>query len=193
MHLRSSHIMIFDPLDPRLMISPTEDELQDFLILCVCVAGKKASIQRQKVTSFLSQRNGLAPFDYLKKLGPSLEARLKEVRIGQYRRITKTFQWLASNVPDLTKCTLDEIEQIPGIGPKTSRFFMLYARNQVVAVLDRHVMRWLNELGYKDAPLLTPSKKDYPKWEKIFLEEAEKRKINPLELDTEVWLQGSGY
>jgi len=187
--------MIFDPTCPKLMKNPSKEELEDFFILCICVAGKKASVQRQKVSAFLMDRAGLSPFEYLSELKDSkvLGKRLREIKIGQYKRIEKSLSWLASNPLNLETCSIQQLEEVPGIGPKTSRFFVLYSRGTPVGVLDRHIMRWLKEIGYADAPSLTPPRHSYPKWEKVFLEEATKRNMNALDLDAKVWLDKSGY
>jgi thermostable 8-oxoguanine DNA glycosylase len=73
---------------------------------------------------------------------------------------------------------------------KSARFFLLYSgrKDMRIAALDRHVLAWLRERGYKGVPKHTPaSGSTYAKWEKVFLDEADKAGKKPAELDWEVW------
>jgi thermostable 8-oxoguanine DNA glycosylase len=83
-----------------------------------------------------------------------------------------------------------EGRKIHGIGPKTSRFFILWTRpHERYAALDVHILRWLRGLGH-NAPRSTPNGRKYGELEKIFLSEADKRGLSPGELDAQVWEAG---
>ena len=62
------------------------------------------------------------------------------------------------------------MEQVKGIGFKTSRGFVVHSRkNSNYAVIDRHILKYLNGLGYS-LPYNTPSNvKLYVKIEQLFL------------------------
>lgn len=164
----------------------TEEQLEEFLIFCIIVAGKTAVIQAKKLDLFLN--NSKSPFklinSYLKK-GILLE-KIKEVKLGQYKRLEKAFNQIIQL--DVFNCTVAELENIMGIGPKTARFYILHSRlNQEVAVLDTHLLKWLrDELGL-DAPKSTPSSKQYLVLERAFLLYCKKHKKNPATLDLEIW------
>jgi thermostable 8-oxoguanine DNA glycosylase len=63
---------------------------------------------------------------------------------------------------DLHTCTIADLEAIKGIGPKTSRFFMLHSRpDQELIVLDIHILRYLKRRFRMKVPKSTPSGKRY--------------------------------
>jgi thermostable 8-oxoguanine DNA glycosylase len=85
------------------------------------------------------------------------------------------------------------LEQIYGIGPKTSRFFILWTRpNASFAALDRHILRWLREKGYQVSKT-PPTGKRYCELENIFLEEARQLNKSARQLDSEIWSTASGF
>jgi thermostable 8-oxoguanine DNA glycosylase len=91
---------------------------------------------------------------------------------------------------ELSTCSIEELESIWGIGPKTARFFVLFSRDNVddIAVLDVHILRWLREQGY-DVPKQTPSStKRYREIELLFLEQVPDDK-SLAQFDYELWLQ----
>lgn len=180
----------------------TTDQLQEFLLFSIVVAGKKSKIQAQKLDEFLclicgdyARDNGELPQDNFTALRWSvanlrLYDRLRDVRIGQYNRIGLAFTKLASEMPDLKTITLQGLERIKGIGPKTARFFLLHSReNAGCAVLDTHILKYLRECGY-DAPKTTPqSRLQYRKLEIRFLELWEKtnNRLSLAEFDLKIW------
>jgi hypothetical protein len=122
-----------------------------------------------------------------KKLGQEL----RRARTGNYHKLEVAFAeivrlWTGRRL-DLKTCTPEQLEKIPGIGCKTSRFFIVWTRpDEPYAVLDVHVLRWMRGLGY-DAPKSTPSASRYVALERIFLSEARKRGLTPRELDLKIW------
>lgn len=163
----------------------TKPELEELLLFCIIVAGKTASIQAQKLELFLKKES---PFQliqsYIKK-GVLLD-KIKEAKLGQYNRLDKAFRQVIKL--DVHKCSIEELEAIMGIGPKTARFYLLHSRkNQNVAVLDTHILRWLREeLGIK-TPKSTPTSKVYLALEQKFLDYCRQNKKNPATLDLEIW------
>ena len=93
---------------------------------------------------------------------------------------------------DLETCTAEDLEAIPGIGQKTSRFFITHSRpNQNYAILDTHILAWLKSLGYNDIPKSTPAGKRYQEIEQLFLFEAKKRNVSAADLDLQIWKERS--
>jgi hypothetical protein len=137
----------------------TQCELEEFWLVAICVAGKNGPTQAGKVHQFLDEQRGDSPFEKVRCMiqsGTLLE-RLKIVKMGQYGRIEKAFA--GSMALDLKTCTIADLTSIPGIGGKTSRFFLLHSRADCEhVVLDTHILRFLREeCGFKDAPKSTPS------------------------------------
>jgi len=161
----------------------TETQLQEFLLFAICVAGKNASVQAKKLDDFLVLIQGPAwprgftfyptHFDNLHCLSLfEIEHYLKEVKMGQYTRISKAFCELSTQRPFLKGATVQGLERIKGIGPKTARFFILHSfPNARCAVLDTHILKYIRERGIDStAPKTTPSGKRYAELEKKFLD-----------------------
>lgn len=189
-HLQSGR----DLLQEGWCILDTNDDhmLQAWMLFCVAVAGKTAKTVTRSINSFLSERRiDEAPFDYVGYLISSnrLEHKLKEHRVGQYGKLIRAYDILCRVTPiKLRTWTPEDFENIPGIGPKTSRFFIQSTRDDTrYAVLDTHVLAWMRDLGY-DVPKSTPSKKKYAKIEQQYLALADQLGKSPRDLDTEIWL-----
>lgn len=173
----------------------TDAELQEFLIACICVAGKTAKVIFPKVHELLwnSQYTLETPFKTLINMEYNLDAELKRVGMGKYKILGQTLYYLPRIVAnghfDLRTCTPEKLEEFSGIGMKTSRYFIVHSRpNQKMAILDRHILRFLDKKGYPDIPDSTPStKKQYALIESYFLHEADKSDKSVAELDSDIW------
>jgi thermostable 8-oxoguanine DNA glycosylase len=176
--------------------SRSEAELQELLMFCILVAGKTAYIQAQKLEEFLTMSRdycGLSesstPFEILKALEEEsyLFTMIQEAKLGQYNKIYNAFTYLIKNKIDLFECGPIELEEIPGVGMKTSRFFILHSRDiKTVAVLDVHILKFLGTLGHK-VPKTTPNKKQYYYLEQKFLDHCRSINKHPAEVDLEIW------
>lgn len=168
-----------DDLDDR--------ELQARLIFSVVVAGKNAKFARNVIDKLFGKYKKL-PFDVVRQWvkDGSLEKRLRAARSGNYGKLVKCLPKLIELDP--RTATLEELEQISGIGPKTSRFYHLWiGKNTRCAALDVHILKFLRGLGY-DAPKNTPTGQKYRDLEEVFLAECVKRNTTPNQLDADVWL-----
>ena len=172
----------------------TNDELEEFLLFCILVAGKTAYIQANKLELFLKEFSiyceNRSPFEIINNLKSKnllLTAILKH-KLGQYNKIFNAFSYLASCNIDLSQCTLDELESIPGVGPKTSRFFLLHSRKCEYAILDTHILKWFKSQGFLEAPKSTPSNKNiYKKWELLFINYCKNHGKDLAQFDLEIW------
>ena len=183
-----------DPFNlPKLMSRP---QLEWWILFGICVAGKSAKQTEAKLNAFLDAGIGSrwdgdcinSPFCRVKffitykKLG----WRLRQFKMGQYTRINKAFR-AAVNL-DLDNLTIESLESVPGLGPKTARMVILYYEPNAECIpLDTHILKWLRANGY-DAPKSTPQAgKKYRELELAFLAEGKKRGLTPAEWDTQVW------
>ena len=152
---------MIDPLNVTDYARGQED-LEQFWIFCILVAGKNADQTAGKVAKLLAEKpGGQTPLEYLKSLGASLRSALVACRTGQYGRIARA---LAESFDiDLRSAPVDALERVHGVGPKTARFFVLHTRsNARVAVLDTHILKWLQGRKVKNVPQHTPgSRKQY--------------------------------
>jgi hypothetical protein len=123
----------------------TAAELEEFLLFCVVVAGKNADQQAAKLERFL---DGRRPFAFIRSSHRErkLEARLRDVRMGKYSLLGRSFRDLSHSDADLATCTWEELTAFPGIGIKTAKFFVLHSRaREMHGVLDTHVLAWMRE------------------------------------------------
>lgn len=177
----------------------TQEELEEFLLFAILVAGKTAKTQAEKLNQFLwtARVIGVSPFKWLRYLvnyndamvdSGTLVGRLKHYKLGQYNRIEKAFRGILQFEGRLHTVSCQELESVEGIGPKTSRFFVLHSRPDMkVAVLDTHILKYMSEKGY-NVPKATPSnKKKYRKIELDFISECEKAGKNVADMDLEIW------
>jgi thermostable 8-oxoguanine DNA glycosylase len=170
----------------------TEAELEEFLMFAILVAGKGAEQQAKKLDAFLKHcdwYNNGEPFEHIKSLirHDMLDTQMKKFKLGQYKRIGNAFKGILQFKRMLRIVTIDQLESVSGIGSKTARFFVLHSRPDAkVAVLDTHILKWLNDKGYK-VPKATPAKKKYGEIEKLFLTEAINHQMTPADLDLTIW------
>jgi hypothetical protein len=123
----------------------TPEELEEFLLFCVVVAGKNADQQSAKLERFLGGRRPFAHIRSSHRAG-RLEERLREVRLGKYSLLGRSFRELSASGADLGACTWEQLTLFPGIGIKTAKFFVLHSRpGQMHGVLDTHVLAWMRE------------------------------------------------
>ena len=123
------------------------EELEEFLLFCVVVAGKNADQQAGKLERFLG---GRSPFAFIRRSDSEgrLEERLRRVRLGKYTLLVRSFRQIAGSGIDLRTCTWEELTRFPGIGLKTAKFFVLHTRKgEMHGVLDTHVLGWMREHG----------------------------------------------
>jgi len=185
------------------MIKPTsitnfdrsDAELETFWIFCLVVAGKNSDWAAQKVLLLLSKRGALTPFQYLRQNQNALHNLLVANKVGQYTRMERAItQSLDVN---LRTASVEELEGIFGVGPKTASFFLMHSRADFDgAVLDVHILRWLRDNGCEDAPIQTPSSNPvlYRRLSKLWslLSAAKYPMTTPAERDLLIWAKYSG-
>jgi len=192
--------MIAKKINPKKItdFNRTKADLELFAIFAVCVAGKKSQQTADKVNNHFrdtqTPTKQLTPFETVKSLIKInvFGAYLQMAKMGQYKRIYRALRDLAESGIDLKTCTVEELEAIHGIGPKTSRFIIMHSRpNQRLATLDTHILRWMRDQGI-ETPKATPqSKKLYKELEQKFLTLCDKCGILPSQLDLKIWKQYS--
>jgi hypothetical protein len=184
-------------VDPNEVIrfDRTDEELQVFWLFCGCVAGKTASTQARLLGGFLeSLPDQGSPFASIRRAamrGELLDA-IKASRLGQYNRLCR-FMFESPNL-DLRNCTVEDLEAIPGCGPKTARMFLMFSRpNQRFAALDTHVLKHLRDQGIQAVPKMTPpAGKTYRRLEAEFLKLADASGMSVADYDLTIWKRYSG-
>ena len=184
--------MRFPNPQDTIIFDRTQSELECFLLFCIVVAGKKASTQVKFLESFLKLGdNTKSPFENIREMDKNgkLVENLQISKLGQYTRLACCFRELTRSNIDLSNCTIEELENVHGIGAKTSRFFITCNReNARHAVLDTHILRFINQYLKINAPSATPSnKKEYARLESAWLKYVDSLGVKSVDLDLAVW------
>ncbi len=138
------------------------------LIYSIIVAGKSATFADKATVAFLDalrkpfkSPRSKTPFQLLRMMPVSLiEECARYAKTGNYGKLARACYELANKQIDLLTVTPEKLETIHGIGPKTSRFFIMWTRPaETYAALDVHILRWLRNNGYPHAPKATPQNK----------------------------------
>ena len=178
----------------------TEEELQLFLLFCIVVAGKTAYIQAEKLEQFLDSVNErlmmperVKPFQTIISAEQHgiLMQEIQKAKLGQYKKIYAGFKYISENKFDLDRVTPELLELIPGVGMKSSRFFLLHSDinwQKYIAILDTHILKFIRENIDNRAPKSTPTiKVTYKYWEDVFLHWCEENNKNIADFDLEIW------
>jgi thermostable 8-oxoguanine DNA glycosylase len=193
-------------IDPRKVTNfeRTNEELEEFLLFSIVVAGKGAFQQATKLDQFLTYARlfnytGESPFELVKRMdecGHMVET-LRAVKMGQYERISTAFRGVATFFRQdkfqfalyhpLQDVDVQVLECVKGIGMKTARFFLMHTRpNQEYACLDTHILRWLGARGH-EVPKITPRGEKYLALEKVFLGYCKEAGKSAADMDLEIW------
>ena len=175
-------------------------ELEEFLLFCIVVAGKTAYIQAQKLNDFLFSVNtrlmmpeNVNPFQSLKSAEQHgiLMEEIQKAKLGQYKKIYSGFKFITQTEYNLSKMTPQILEKIPGVGMKSSRFFLLHSDTfykDKIAILDTHILKFIKENIDDRAPKSTPViPLTYRFWEDMFLSWCKQNDKNVADFDLEVW------
>jgi hypothetical protein len=190
-------------IDPNDVTNParTPAELEEFLLFCVVVAGKNADQQSAKLERFLA---GRGPFSHVRKAGKAgnLVALLRDVKLGKYSLLSRSFSELAHSGVDLSAATWEELTRFPGIGIKTAKFFVLHSRKaQMHGVLDTHVLAWMREHWHGIGPPVPRHSPQDPRayrfWETVYFGMASARRhgagpIDWAKFDLDLWRERRG-
>ena len=176
----------------------TQDELQEFILFCINVAGKKSSIEAPKLEVFIERAKDItketSPFNCIKKLIKL--GRLNEImhwaKLSPYAQRYNSYV-AVSKIKDLQSVSLSRLLEVTGIGLKTARFFLSHSREDFdEPMLDTHILRYLRDQGYTDAPKSTPSNENtYFYFANIFKNIARQLGKSVTDLDLEIWKQYS--
>ena len=170
----------------------SEYKLQETILWWICAAGKNGTLTSIYLDNMLSEMEPSRteePFRVLRRLTRETIAHmLKRHGIGCYNNKSRSIYELVHSGIDLKTCTAEELENIYGIGMKTSRCFIIHSREGAqYAGLDTHILKFLGSRGIS-VPKATPSSKEqYLKLEKEFLKLAQEAGKSPAALDLEVW------
>jgi thermostable 8-oxoguanine DNA glycosylase len=186
-------------IDPRYITNfrRSEEELQEFLLFCIAVAGKNADVAARGVNALaLNMRKPV--FWHYYTYPDHILSDCQAARIGQYGRIVKAIDQLStclSGCVSVRDLQLEDLLLIHGIGPKTARFFLLHTRPGIhVAVLDVHILRWMKDRGLTEITSTPQHPGVYIALERLWLNaiKSEFPGKSAAEADLMIWLAQSG-
>ena len=171
----------------------TRAELFEFWLFSLFVRGKTASVQARKLDAFFASLGGMPGILDLDR--SEIERGLRDVKAGQYGSLADaihaTNQALREDPAFLETADPEHLTALPGVGPKTARFFILHSRKESrFAALDTHIIKFLKLRGHlpESASNVTPgSERVYARLEAAFLEEADKEGVHPADFDLAIW------
>ena len=179
----------------------TDEELEEWMVFSVCVAGKTASTVAPAVHRLLyshpryaEYRTPILILDQMLNDGDDVvRTLLKQHGLGQFTRLTRCFRELTAACFDrpqfLRVAPLCDLMGIHGVGPKTARMFILHSREDAeVAALDTHILKWMKANTEEDVPDTTPPEgPKYHRLEEVFVAEAKKAGKTVADFDLEIW------
>jgi endonuclease III len=172
----------------------TPNELIEFWLFCVMVAGKPALRIAPLLERLLANTPGSTNFEKVQHIADPARTMeiLQQFGIAPYKDRRPAFQVtgqrLAANPAYLSEASVDDLATIPGASFKTARIFVLHSRpNQRYAVLDTHILSWLRSLGIAGVPKVSPTGAKYLKLEQTLLEICRATNCDPASLDLRTW------
>ncbi len=177
----------------------TAEQLDEFLVYCVCVAGKRSSTIAPRVQSLYEWICPTGNTRFLCALAsmtePEIMMAVRRQGIGPFTQkgyaLHRLAQLWAADQFDPQVCTREQLEGIKWIGSKTACLFLLHSRPGLrVVSLDRHILAYLREQGIS-APMDSPPKGStaYKHFEQAFLNLADTQGRDPAEFDLAIWTE----
>lgn len=172
----------------------TTAELEESLLFWICVAGKPARVISKALQELLEHAHergriaGWRPFEAIRRFDHrGLPWAMRRCGIGCFRLKARAVRAAASSGLDLASCSVEDLEGILGVGPKTARCFVIHSREGArLAGLDTHILKFLRSRGV-DAPASTPTGRRYAELEREFLRLADEAGKSPADFDLEIW------
>ena len=169
-------------------------DLQGFILFAIAVVNKTAKGTKEKLEKFLEYAHDIEEAEdhfsailNIRKRETIFEA-VERFKFGNHKMKAAGFEAIAQSGFDLRTCSIEDLESIPGIAEKTSRFFILHSRKDAqVACLDTHIKKWMELQGFEIPKNLKG--RNYLKLEAEFLKLASSSGMSPAELDLKIWLQ----
>jgi N-glycosylase/DNA lyase len=174
-----------------------KDNKSWFNELCFCLLTANASAKKGiEVQNYLIKINGFEKLDQkelenvLKRLGQRFYHRRSEfiVKARKYKRIKE----IITGFQEEAQAREWLVEHIKGIGYKEASHFLRNVGYHNIAILDRHIIRILNEHNLIDEVPKNITPKKYLEIEKIILEVAKEIKVFPSEMDLYLWYCRTG-
>ena len=165
-------------IDPKriTLFDRTNSMLEWFLFFCISTAGKNAEVQANKINGMIdhvlaSPHGPKGIYGFSDGCADWLVQFSKCFGIGKYTILRESADHIYENNlrHKLDSITLEELLEIPGVGNKTARFFLMHSRPGFTgAVIDTHIHGWLEKVCQSELPKPTTDAK-YQSLERLWL------------------------
>jgi len=188
---QSGQVIIIDPSNIT-NYNLTHPELEATLIFWIFAAGHNAKSTAKGVEQFLgeiySKTLKNTPFAAMRELDwHKVVLILSGSGLGCWRVKSRTLYELIHSNLNLKTCSIEDLEKVFGIGPKTARCFVMHSRPNIRAAgLDTHLLKFLRDKGIS-VPKSTPTGKRYKELEQQFLKLCDEANKTPAAYDLEIW------
>ncbi len=160
------------------------------LAFCISTANSSAKsglLFQKKLESTKIEKLSM---DELSKLLKSSGVRFYNQKAKYIADAIKNFEFIQEVLTyDSYKARKELTKNIKGLGLKEASHFLRNTGRKDVAIIDRHILKWLSEKGYT-INKLTPRK--YAEAENIFREFAKKYNMDLAKFDLYVWAKKTG-
>ena len=164
----------------------TQAELEWFLLFCISTAGKNATVTAKKINDGIDFTHRIKRFQSMGIYSIGCSDILSNdfnycadwmvdfaqvVKLGKYDLLRKSSRhiFMTRTHKRLETVTLEELLEIPGVGNKTARFFLMHSRPGFTgAVIDTHIHGWLEKVCQSELPKPTTDAK-YKSLERLWL------------------------
>ena len=181
---------IFD-FRPYLRLRFKADVLSE-LVFCISTANSSASAGLEFQNMFCktkdwSEQNIFRMLHLANVRFPRMKAKYIAYAINEFPRIQHTVLHL-----DSMRARELLVEKIKGMGYKEASHFLRNIGREDVAILDRHILRWLVENNYLGGYPKNLTRGKYMEIENLMKDLARKEKMSLSELDLYLWYSKTG-
>ncbi len=195
-NLRGGYLKRAAAIKKRLQDFSKVKEDDYFYEMCFCICTPQSSaFKSDKAVKYLIENDfknkNIEPSKFLVKAGVRFHKNK-----GEYLKLLKQNHQLILNKIKTTKDSFELreflVDNVKGYGFKEASHFLRNTGKRNLAILDRHILKHLNNLGVIEEVPRSLSKKKYLEIEEKFKKFADKVKIPMDELDLLFWSQETG-
>ncbi len=162
-------------------------DLKTELLFCISTANSSA-IAGIKFQKFLESDYSVSEIEELmRKAGVRFSAKKAEYAVKaleNFHVVERALKMKSRSAREYL------VKNVKGLGYKEASHFLRNTGRKDVAILDRHILRWMCENGLIDSVALTPRR--YRKLEAVLAEVAGEREIDLAKLDLILWFEKTG-
>jgi len=169
-----------------------EADLKTELAFCISTANSSAVSGLFFQKSLEGLDTDTLDFDDLEALLRNAKVRFYGRKAEYIRKAWDRFEMVEDALKFDDRKARAKLLKVKGLGLKEASHFLRNVGRKDVAIIDRHVLRWLFERGYIDSIPKNLNRKLYLELEEILKRIASKDSLNLAELDLRIWYSMTG-